>query len=110
MSETAAALAGLAKHEASILRGGYARYRQHVEQHLSLEDRGDLMSVQPSMYPCCQFRKSGQLPVPGDHRPEGGGQDAARPGPEGRGRGTGAGPGLHGQGGGAPGHPGDVRE
>ena len=47
VSETAAALARLAKCEAKILSGGYAGYRQHVQQHLSLEDRYVLMTIKP---------------------------------------------------------------
>ena len=110
MSETAAALAKLAKYKVTILRGGYAGYRQYVEQHLSMEDRNVLKATYKTiyMYPCCQFRKSGQLPVPGDHRPQGGGQGPAHPGPGGGERGAGAEPGHHGQGGGGRGHPGDV--
>ena len=108
MSETAAALARLAKCEAKILSGGYAGYRQHVQQHLSLEDRYVLMYC--NMYPGLQFRKSSQLQVPGYHRPQAGGQGPAHPGPGGGERGAGAGPGHHGQGGGGRGHPGDVRE
>ena len=52
VSETAAALARLAKCEANILSGGYAGYRQYVQQHLSLEDRYVLMTIKPLFYLC----------------------------------------------------------
>ena len=55
VSETAAALAKLAKYKVTILRGGYAGYRQYVEQHLSMEDRNVLKATYKTiyMYPCC---------------------------------------------------------